>query len=250
MQNQLCAQMRDPAAHPAPEGLDSNRIELYQSLVYGNIESFLAGGFPQVKARMQDKRWHRTVRDFIRSGRMQTPIFHELQGCFVLWLSEEVLGDSDLDRMLEQLAHFCWVRHALDFAPDEDGNKIDPEGDPLAGNPLWSSLAWPLRYDWRVHDVSPKRRVAREAVHLLAWRDHNDRVRWRECGPAVLLLAEAIRKAEGSLGGEQLLQQLAQALPDVDKQLVLAEGQQSLYWLKERGLIPGTAPATAARIDK
>lgn len=235
--------MRNPKAPSATDGLDTKRVNLYRSLVYNNIESFLASSFPQVKARMRDRRWHKTIRDFIRSGQTTTPIFHELPGCFVLWLSEEALGNSELDRMLEQLAHFAWVRHALDFAPDEKPDHIDSNGDLLQGNPRWSSLAWPLHYDWRIHDVMPEKPVAKESVHLLAWRDTNDKVQWKEVGPATVMLADSIREADGKVSGGQLLQQLAEALPEADAQMVRSEGHNTLLWLKEHQLVLGTATA-------
>lgn len=243
LQRQFCAHLRDPAANAAPEGLNPQRLDLYQSLVYRNIESFLASGFPQVKARMREQKWHRKIRAFICSGYMTTPIFHELPGCFALWLSEQGLGKSQLDRMLEQLAHFAWVRHALDFAPDEQSGGLAPAGDLFAGRPCWSGLAWPLRYDWRVHDVTPEQKVVREPVQLLAWRDADDRIRWREVGPAVTLLAEMVREADRALSGQQLLHKLVAALPDVDESLLLEEGRNSLQWFKAQGMILGVAAA-------
>ena len=238
LQRTFSAHMRDPEGHAPPAGLDPGRLELYRAMVYRNIESFLATSFAQVKKRAGGERWHGLVRDFIRSGRTETPIFHELPGAFVLWMGE-ANGADDQQALLQQMAHFAWVRQELDFADDEL-----PPSAPLKNvmhqRPLWSPLAWPLHYDWPVHRIEAGP-VERQPVHLLAWRDSHDAVQWREVGSATALLAEMLRDAAGAHTGTELMARLGEQLQPADEQSFHRQAQDSLNWLASADLILGAA---------
>ena len=241
LQQDFCDLMRDPDAAVPPE-LDPDRLELYRSLVYRNIESFLAQSFVQVKARTGTARWHRLVRSFIRSGSTTTPIFHELPGLFALWLREQELDTSQpTDALLEQMAHFAWARHELDFSTDQwnpDPTDTVP-ADLLTCRLDWSPLAWPLRYSWPVHQMRPGP-VEPEPVCLMLWRDRDDRVQWQLCAPASLMLAEKLRQAEDGQTGAEAIAQLVAELPDLDADTISEQCEQTLQHFCSQGWI---APA-------
>lgn len=249
LQRDLCAHLRNPKA-PAPEGWGADSLELYSGLVYRNIESFLSLCFAPVRVRAGQPLWHRLVRGFIRSERTVTPIFHELPGLFVLWLSEEGLpahAEHAAKRvgvknaaLLEQLAHFLWVRYELDFATDYCPETV-PLRDVLAARPIWSPLCWPLRYDWPVHRL-PKGAVRRGEYLLLVWRDSDDVVRWQEVAAATMQLAELLQKAQGQLTGAEIVQQLSGAIETPDEASLRQQVCQEMERLCGEGLILGTAP--------
>ncbi|TNE83159.1 MAG: DUF2063 domain-containing protein, partial [Gammaproteobacteria bacterium] len=65
VQYEFAAHLRNPEINAAPEAIEDRRMQIYRDLIYNNIESFLASGFPILRSLMDDQRWHEIARDFI-----------------------------------------------------------------------------------------------------------------------------------------------------------------------------------------
>ena len=103
--------LRNPAGASAPPGVEQRRLDIYERLVYNNIESFISKGFPVLRSLYQDDAWHRLVRAFIQE--------HRSQAAFIQVESHPELPSGKDDQLLRThpgqpadpghaLAHRCY----------------------------------------------------------------------------------------------------------------------------------------------
>lgn len=162
----FAAHLRDPEHCPAPADLEDRRVAIYRDLIFNNVESLLAGGFPVLHGLLSPDDWRAMVRDFLVRHRAHTPLFLELAQEFLDYLHRERGPRPEDPPFLLELAHYEWVELALLIAPDDpsspdtpdsgpDLSGVDPNGDLLAGAPLVSPLAWSLAYRFPVHRIEP-----------------------------------------------------------------------------------------------
>ena len=222
--------LRDPVRNPAPAGVEQRRLQIYQDLVYNNIEGFISGGFPVLRSLYEEPDWHEMVRQFIDQHRCHTPYFLEISQEFLQFLmGTYVRRDCDPPFMAE-LAHYEWVELALDVSEEV---LFDPiEIDDLRTSVLrLSPLAWVLSYQFPVHriGVSYRPEQAQEPTYLAVYRDREDKVCFMELNAATARLLELIRDT-GAATAAELLVTLAGEL-GMAEDAVLAFGEQQLQQL-------------------
>ena len=197
--------LRNPAVAPAPEGVEQRRLNIYQRLVYNNIESFISTGFPVLRSLYGDDDWHALVRAFIEGHSCHTPYFLEIGQEFLQFLLEEYPRREADPVFLTELAHYEWVELALDVAQEEvpAASACD---DPLAAIPRLSPLAWLLSYQYPVHRIGPGFRPteATALTYLLVYRDREDSVRFMELNAVSARLVELTRDNESTTGAALL----------------------------------------------
>ena len=146
--------------------------------------------------------------------------------------------------MLE-LAHYEWVELALSLDEQElDAIDANPEGDPLAEQPVLSPLAWPLSYQYPVQQIRPDfqpQDAPREATHLLVYRNRRDQVNFMQLNAVSVLLIQ-ILKEPGDHTGLDVLKRLAGEINHPDSEVVIDAGRQVLKDFLERDIILGTRP--------
>ena len=219
--------LRDPGRNPAPAGVEQRRLQIYQDLVYNNIEGFISGGFPVLRSLYEDPDWHEMVRQFIDQHRCHTPYFLEISQEFLQFLmAGYVRRDCDPPFMAE-LAHYEWVELALDVSEEV---LLDPvEIDDLLTSILrLSPLAWVLSYQFPVHRIGGSYRPeqAQEPTYLVVYRDRDDKVQFMELNTATARLLELVRDSETATAAA-LLGTLAGEL-GMDEDAVLSFGEQQL----------------------
>jgi len=75
-QYEFTAHLRDPKKNAMPDGIEDRRMGIYRELLYNNIESFIASGFPVLREIYNDENWHKMVRDFFaRHHKASHPTF-------------------------------------------------------------------------------------------------------------------------------------------------------------------------------
>ena len=113
LQHAFAASIRDPENEPGPQGVPAQRMQIYRQLVFNNLKSFLATGFPVVKATLGEKAWPALIKDFLRRHHSKTPYLFEISEEFLAYLQNE-RGQTDNDPpFLLELAHYEWVELAL-----------------------------------------------------------------------------------------------------------------------------------------
>jgi hypothetical protein len=210
--------LRDPDNSPAPEGIEERRLKIYRELIYNNIEGFVASAFPVLRETYQDEPWHALVRAFIKSHHCESPYFLQISEEFMQFLQTDfVAGDSDPGFMLE-LAHYEWVELALDGStaslPDtvltaDQTAQLTP-ADLLQRCINVSPLAWPLSYQYPVHQISAgfqPEGVSNSANFFVVYRQ-SEEVRFLEANAATVRLLNLLsEQVDSSL--RNVLDQLA-----------------------------------------
>jgi hypothetical protein len=211
MQAEFTRHIRNPAAVPQPAGIESRRMKIYNDLVYNNIEGFISGGFPVLHSLYRAEDWHRLVRSFVAGARCESPYFLEISQEFLRFLNESYQPSPVDPAFLLELAHYEWVELALDVDPTELPLQ-DPAGDPIAGVPRLSPLAWSLCYQYPVHRIGPgyePNSPPAEPTYLVVYRNRQERVEFLESNAATARLLELLRENQEQRCGRELLEQLA-----------------------------------------
>jgi hypothetical protein len=246
LQRRFAAHVRDPAASPAPAGIEERRLHIYRELFINNVSGLLAGTFPVLHDILGPERWARLVRDFYRDHHCRTPLFLEVPREFVEYLAGERAAHPEDPAFLYELAHYEWVELAL--AIDEQdlaAVAADPAGDLLDGVPVLSPLAWPLAYRFPVHRLGPGFHPGEppaEPSFYVARRDRHDQVRFLHVNAVTLRLVERLQQNPGLSGAEQL-EELAGELQQLDPAVVRSAGAAALRELLDVGVVLGARPA-------
>ncbi|HTO78375.1 MAG TPA: putative DNA-binding domain-containing protein [Methylocystis sp.] len=244
----FAAAIRDPQGHAGPDAAPQERLQIYRQLAFNNVESFLATGFPVVKAVLGDAR-PALICDFLRRRRCQTPYLFELGEEFLAYLQDERGLNKDDPPFLIELAHYEWVELALlidEASPPEENPELVEE--PLAHTICLSELASPLAYRFPVHRVSPDFLPAAppaEPTFLLVYRDRSDEVNFLEIGAGAYRLLDALQQA-GPIEAGVILSKTASA-SDLDRETLRRNHQELLSELAKLSVI-GARAATEREI--
>lgn len=226
IQNRFSEYIRDPDTAP-PEGIELRRMELYRSLFFNNIQSFLANSFPVLRKLMNDRDWEALIRDFYRRHTCRTPYFAEIPEEFISYLQDEHPPSQRDFPFLIELAHYEWVELGLANAETEatPGRGADQCANPADTVFALSPLVWPLVYEFPVHrigeDFIPLERPA-EPTFLAVYRDDDYRVRFLEISAMTYHLLQAVDTNRSTL--REHLHALAQQMPHADEAVILEGG--------------------------
>jgi hypothetical protein len=227
---------RNPESAPAPAGVEQRRLDIYQRLVYNNIESFISSGFPVLRSLYGEEDWHGLIRAFIDGHSCHTPYFLEIGQEFLQFLLEEYQRREVDPVFMTELAHYEWVELALDVSPEE----VPPAGrceDPLSAILYLSPVAWLLSYQFPVHRIGPGFRPAEPEAptYLVVYRDRADKVRFMELNAVSARLVELTRE-NSSASGEELLSTLASET-GMEKSGLMAFGVEQLRELLDLAVL-------------
>lgn len=239
-QLEFASHLRDPALQLAPADIEERRLQIYRDLFYNNIENFISSGFPVLRSLFSDKDWHVLVRDFYTVHKAQTPYFLKISEEFLNYLEKDTLPCHQLFPFIKELAHYEWVELALDVLDEDIEKNVIIENDTLLTQCLYvSNLAWPLVYQWPVHQIGKNAIPAAPTsipTCLVVYRNPHDKVEFMAVNPATLRLLTLIN-TETKLTGQQALITLAGEMQQLDTIPVLQFGQQLLTQLYEAGIV-------------
>lgn len=239
----LAAHLRDPLVQAPPPGLEDRRLKIYRDLLYNTVEDALANAFPVLRRMSPDAVWHRRVREFYVRHRSPQPQLHQLAGEFLSHLQAQPSAD-DLPFLIE-LAHYEWVELELSVSTIRlDEVPVRTDGDLLEAAPLLSPLAWPLAYEWPVHQLSPDHQPAEPPAQptcLVVYRNRADDVKFMQVNAVTARLLQAMEEAPEA-SGRALLENIAMQLGHPQPEAVIASGAQTLADLHARDIVLGTRP--------
>jgi len=236
-QYQFARHIRDPEHNPAPDNIEQRRMNIYRELFYNNIEGFIANGFPVLRQLTSDEAWHAMIRDFMVKHHCATPLFHEIAKEFLGYLDNE--RDLTHDPIfIKELAHYEWVELALSVS-DAEINEIDLAllQQPLNEKFNTSALAWPLMYQYPVHQIGPDfqpNQANETPIFLLVYRSTDDRVTFMELNPVSARLIDLLNEGNTAQHAAELI---ARELQHPNPQVVI-NGASALLsdWL-QRGIL-------------
>ena len=241
-QYEFAAHIRNPELHPAPSDIEERRMAVYREVFYNNIEDQLGNAFPVIKSILGEEDWHALVRDFYHTHESHTPIFSEIPQEFISYLELERNNESDPPFLIE-LAHYEWVELALAFMDEKlDLNKININGDLFNDIPVLSPTAWPLSYDWPVHQLSadnlPEELPAAPTM-LVVYRDDQDEIHFMEINIVTARLL-ALIKENTEYTGKQLLSMIADEIQFPNPKALIEGGKTILKDMQKRTILVGT----------
>ena len=240
----LGAWIRDPASATAPAGIELRRLKIYADLFFNNVAGLLASTFPVIRAVLGDDAWAALVRDFLREHPARTPVFTELAREFLRYLDTRAEAGRDDPPWLRELAHYEWIELALQLSEDRaEDVPHDAAGDLRHGVPMLSPLAWPLAYDWPVHQIAPGAVPASpEPTLLLVHRDAAGTVLFHELAPLAFHLLHRLGD-DAHASGDTLLRRLAADVHAPDTVAFIDDGIALLERYRRDGIVLGTRPA-------
>ncbi|MEW6413642.1 MAG: putative DNA-binding domain-containing protein [Pseudomonadota bacterium] len=233
------AHLRDPQAHPRPAGVEARRMKVYAELLYNNVEGFLLSCFPVLRQVLGTRRWNKLVRAFFATHRSRTPYFRQIPDEFIQFLQNEWVADDAYPPFTLALAHYEWIELVLSVSTRSVGRAVNAAGDLLDGVPVANPVLANLRYDWPVHRIAPRRKVARAETFLLVYRDAGDAVQFVEINAFTARLIALLEPA--TLTGRAALETVAAESAHPNPALVLEAGAALLADLRARGALLGTA---------
>ncbi len=218
-------------------------MAIYRELFYNNVEGFIAGAFPILRAITPDALWHARVRRFFAEHRSHTPYFAEIAAEFLAWLNTPDGTQADDPQFLRELAHYEWVELALQISDaDRSAPPLDHNGDLRTGRPIVSPLAWPLAYSYPVHriglDFQPQQ-PGEQPSFLVVYRDRRDEIHFLEINAVTYRLLALLQECPEWTGLEAVTR-IAEELQHPQSESVIQHGLALLAELRERNIIIGT----------
>jgi hypothetical protein len=189
--------IRDPAAFPCPEDVKPERMQMYRSLFFNNVESFLSSNFPVLRKILDDRQWQQLAQGFFANHPSTSPYFSEIPEEFIAYLQNERKTNADDYPFILELAHYEWVEMALSIAQEEpaETNALQPGN--LQQTLSLSPLAWILAYQFPVHKVSPDYlllQAPEQPSYLAVYRDYDDQVNFIELSAMSYFLLHTLQE--------------------------------------------------------
>ena len=241
-QYEFTRHIRDPKTHPRPAGVSAQRMQVYNRLLYNNLESFLLACFPVLRQTLGPRKWGKLVRDFFTEHRCHTPFFRQIPDEFVQYVQSERGSRENDPPFMWELVHYEWIELVLSVSNKETAlAHIDPDGDLARGQPALNPILALLQYQYPVQRIGPKfkpKMPSPQPTYLLVFRDPAFSVEFIELNPVSARLVDLLQKSK--LSGEKLLKKIAKELNHPDPRVVTDGGMETLRSLQTAGAILGT----------
>lgn len=238
-QYEFAAHIRNPEKNPLPSGVEQRRMNIYNELFYNNVEGFMSNTFPVLRSLYDDDSWHALVRDYFENHKAHTPLFPEVPREFIKYLEiERETKNNDFPFLIE-LAHYEWVELALAVSDQEIQENENIPDDVLDCKLSLSPLAWPLSYQYPVHQISSEfipEKPGEAPTFIIAFRDKDDEVHFMEINPLTAHLVHLISENPNNTA-RQHLEQIAEELPHLQKNAVLNGGRETLNNLLDKNIL-------------
>gem|GEM_PF-13082 len=171
----------------------SDRLEVYRSLVHGNLYGVVANALPQTAQLLGEDAFQALVRRFVAEVGPQHPWFREVPGDFVVWAEEMGLPHAKL--MQWEWLELVAMRDPTDVAAWATATET-PE---ISVNPTMQALVGTTDLDLlggHVGEAAPEEAV--DAVYLV-WRSITDEPVFQRVDPLVGQALALVAAEEGGL---------------------------------------------------
>lgn len=241
-QLQFTGHIRDPQGTPRPPKVPVKRMQVYNEIVFNNLQSSVSACFPVAKKVLGARAWKKLIRGFFMHHQCHSPLFRQIPEEFLRYLeTAQAYPEQTLPPYLKSLAHYEWIELALAVADvSVDMATVEVEGDLLEGSPVLAPALALLSYDYPVQLISPRfkpKAPLTQPVHLLVFRDAVDDVQFIEINQVTSRLLTILQTE--SVTGRQALEKIASEMAHPNLQAIIQFGQSILADLKAQGAIIG-----------
>lgn len=240
LQKRFADHIRDPEAHPAPEGIEERRLAIYRRLFFNNVSGLFEKNFTVVRRVVPDARWKQLIRTFLREHRSTTPLFPEIGREFVRFL-ENRPEEHDEWPWLAELAHWQFLNTcARNDERDPAGIESDSGAGLLDRRPRLNPTLVLAAYTWPVHEIRADHVPEAPARTVLAvWRTRDDRIGRLQINAVTGRMIELLKDDDGATG-RIVLERIASELEHPQPDVLIGQGEQLLKDLREREVILGS----------
>ncbi|WP_096087540.1 DNA-binding domain-containing protein [Agaribacterium haliotis] len=222
--------LRDPEHVALPDVIPARRAQVYETLLFNNLSSFVDACFPVAKSLFTSDQWQAINREFFRSWRCSTPIFSQIPFEFVQFIHARA-EQLELAPWLSELLHYEWVELEVDLS---EATVTDTEKKELCANPSLKLLA----YQWPVHRISTDYADPQaEPCFLAVWRDKKLSVNFCELNATTHALLSLLQQREQSF--DALMCVMAEQLGRDDVEQLAAFARPLLADLKQQHILTG-----------
>ncbi len=233
------AHLRDPRQYPAPSGVPTKRMAVYDEIVFNNLLQSVSACFPVASAVLGKRKWRRLVQEFMRSYSANSPLFREIPKQFVDFLRSNQSVQDELPPYIHALCHYEWIElHVsalpLEIQPVSTETIVDLNSMLAVFNPTLQLLS----YDYAVHRISPRKKPNQlMPTQLLVYRNTEHKVKFVEINAVTYQLITLMQSQR--LTGAQALKTLAQQLGYADVETIMQYGLSILHELSAQEIIIG-----------
>ena len=239
-QYEFAAHIRNPEKNPLPSDVEQRRMNIYNELFYNNVEGFMSSTFPVLRSLYDDDSWHALIHDYFEHHKSHTPLFPEMPREFLKYLEAEREPKDDDFPFINELAHYEWVELALSVSDQElQQNTASVPDDIINCSLSLSPLAWPLSYQYPVHQIGPDftpEQPGESPTFIIVYRDIHDEVHFMEINPVTAHLIHLITEQPGKTIQQQL-EQIADELPNLSRETVINGGIETLKDLLGKNIL-------------
>lgn len=114
--------IRHPQKNKRPHKISSSRMQVYNELLFNNIEDCLATCYPILKKKLGKIKWNKLTRDFFHKHSAQTPYYRRIPEEFFLFLKNRK-QKHELPYLLD-LAYYEWIELDLYLRKESKTKKI------------------------------------------------------------------------------------------------------------------------------
>ena len=207
----FAARIRNPEKHPIPEGIQPERMKVYEELFFNNVKNFVDTGFPVLKEILGEDRWMEIAKDFFEYHKCKTPYFLEISQEFLSYLENEFEPREADPAYFYELAHYEWLELYVDVAEADNDETFDANADFESGKLVLAPVAEGFAYNYPVHQASSDMvHLSEELTALIVYRNRNYDTKFIQSNPFTLQLL-AILKSDEYESVKQLLTDLLES---------------------------------------
>lgn len=240
LQQQFAAHLRAPHEQCPPGNIEERRLNVYRELFYNNVKGFIEQAFPVLGEILGEERWQGEIRQFWQNHSCESPYFIHISRSFLEYLVDEREGKPDDPPFLFELAHYEWAELDISVRRHEQLDRpIPPEAVSQDLYLQLSDLAWPLHYQFPVHQIRLDYQPLEPTSHgqfLVVYRDELGEVQFLEINAVTAQLLEFVESKPG-IKLNQVAAQMAELLPQYTEEQMMTAVIAVVRQLAERGIL-------------
>lgn len=217
--------------------LEQRRLQVYQSLFFNNLESFIRQNFPVLSSLYREEKWQQLCQQFLACHKSQSPYFSDIRSEFLSFITQEYSVTDTDPAFLHQLVHYEWLE--MEVMQTSSAYQA-PNIESLERSDLYfARTAQLVSYPYPVHKISASWQpdaALPEPVYLIVYLASQYQVSFVEINAATAFALELV-KTQVATNLEALVEHLSQAMPQVSRQQLKQGISQSLATLADEGIL-------------